>query len=60
MKERVLPDKFPILLGFWYVVDGEPKRAPISGQVCDLKKAYNAKEVRNCDVVTRNLPIVYV
>lgn len=57
MNEPVLEDDYPVYPTYWYVVDGEPKRSPIEGEVRDLKRALKATEIRRCAAVARGLPL---
>lgn len=54
--ERELEDDYPVYAGYWYVVDGEPKRSPINGKATDLKAHLTAAVITSCDIHGRNLP----
>jgi hypothetical protein len=56
--EIVVPNDYPIYLGYWYLVDGKPKRSHIAGTAWQLKEVLEAKEIRICDAVERNLPLI--
>ena len=53
--ERVLEDSYPVYVGHFYIVDGEPTRSPITGSVRGLKVALEAKEIRRCDLRSRGM-----
>jgi hypothetical protein len=55
MEERVLEDDYPVYPGYAYVADGKPISSPIEGNVAALKRALNAKEIKSCDIVGREL-----
>lgn len=55
MDELVLPDDYPVYVDYFYVVDGVVKRSPLQGTVRDLKREYNATEVKCCNAVERGL-----
>lgn len=57
--ERILEDDYPVYLGYWYLLDGEPQRSFINGgTITSLKYITGAKEVRRCDAIKRGLPLV--
>ena len=53
--ERVLEDDYPVHVGYSYIADKRIVASMVFGTVKDLKKDLNAKEVRNCDLVERDL-----
>ena len=58
MLEYILDDDTDVFCGYWYVVNGEPKRSPIQGTIADLKKLWGVTEIYNCDAVERKLPLM--
>ena len=62
LNEPILEDDYPIYMGYWYVLDGEPRRAsaPSGITVGKLKRLSGAKEIRRCDAVARKLPLLSV
>ncbi len=57
LNEPVLDDDYSVFVGYWYVLDGVPKRSMICGHVRELKESSGAAEVRRCDAVRRGLPL---
>jgi hypothetical protein len=60
--EPVLDDCHLIFEDFIYLIDGQPRRSPITGTVRGLKRKLWANEVRRCDVIARGLhnrPVPY-
>lgn len=57
LAEPILEDDYPVYATYWYVLDGEPQRSDVQGQVRDLKRATGAKEIRRCAAVQRKLPL---
>ena len=56
LNERVLPDDYPIYDGYAYICDGKITFAPKGDiSVTGLKRILGVKEVKNCDMVGRNL-----
>lgn len=55
LKERVLPDDYPTYPGYCYVADGKVVISDIKGTVQRLKLYLKANEIRNCDIVGREL-----
>jgi hypothetical protein len=51
--EVILEDDYPVYYTYIYIIDGIIKKSPPIGTVFDLKKFFNAKEVRRCDIVVR-------
>ena len=52
-EEHVLDDAYPVYPGYWYLLDGQPRRSLVRGRVRDLKAETGAAEVRTCDIVAR-------
>jgi hypothetical protein len=57
MDEPILDDNYPVFCTYWYLADGEPKRSPLEGNVRDLKREWQAAEIRRCAAIARNLPV---
>lgn len=55
--EPILDDDYPVYFGYWYIMDGEPKRSEVNGNVRAIKSWHQVKEVRRCDAVGRKLPL---
>lgn len=56
MDEPILPDDYPIYGDYWYLVDSKPYRSDWHDiTALELKHHLNAKEIRRCDAVERNL-----
>jgi len=55
LKERVLPDDYPVYAGYIYVLDGVPRNSWVQGAVRDLRRDTGATEVKSCDLVGREL-----
>lgn len=60
LKEKVLPDDYPVYGDFLYVCDGKVVRCDLmSGTVADLKRdlrsyyKLEAKEIKSCDIEGR-------
>ena len=53
--EKLLPDDYPIYVGYYYLVDGEVKISNIHSTVGELKSVALAKEIRSCSLVDRNI-----
>jgi hypothetical protein len=53
LKERVLPDDYPVHYDYLYVADGKVVRSDIQGTIRHLKRDLNAKEITNCDIFGR-------
>ena len=53
-EEVVLDDEYPVYFEYVYIVDNVFRRSPIEGNVGDLKKEFNAKEIRRCELFARN------
>lgn len=53
--ENILDDNYPVYWDYIYVADGKPIRSDVQGTVFDLKRDTGAKEIRNCDLVARDL-----
>lgn len=53
--ERELEDNYPIYLGYLYVVDGNPWKAPDEMTVGELKQRGKFTSVKNCDIKGRGL-----
>jgi hypothetical protein len=53
LKERVLPDDYPVYYDYLYVADGKVVRSDIQGTIRHLKRDLNAKEIKSCDIVGR-------
>jgi len=52
--ETVLPDDYPVYGNFAYIIDSKKIVSSwINGTVKDLKKEYNATEVRRCEIFAR-------
>jgi hypothetical protein len=59
--ENILPDDYPIYLGYWYIVNSIPVQSPYEGTVRGFKEhCFNFKvnEVRRCNAIARNLPLM--
>lgn len=62
-EEQVLEDYVFVFEDFIYLVDGVPRRSPITGTVAGLKHKLAAGEIRRCDVIGRGLhkqPVPYM
>jgi hypothetical protein len=55
LREHVLEDSYPVHAGYAYVADGKPITSPISGTVLQLKRFLDVIEIKNCDLVGRDL-----
>lgn len=55
LKERELPDDYPLREGFLYVADGKVVRAIADMTVQDWKKRRDVRVITNCDIGGRNL-----
>lgn len=55
--ENILPDDYPVNLGYYYVCDGRVRVSPIGGwlTVKHLKYVLDVSEIRRCDTSARNL-----
>lgn len=54
--ERVVPDDYPIYGDYIYLADGKPVRSDYHNITArEFRARINAEELRNCDVVGRNL-----
>lgn len=53
--EPILEDDYPVYWNYLYVADGEPIVSDIQGTVRELKHSLQAKEIRRCDIVKREL-----
>lgn len=53
--ERILSDDYPVYWDYLYVCDETVCRSPINGTVKDLKRVTGAREVKNCDMLGREL-----
>ncbi len=51
--ETILPDDYPVFYMYWYLLDGEPQRSDIEGNVATLKQDTGAKEIRRCELIKR-------
>lgn len=56
--EPILDDNYPVYWGYWYIMDGVPKRSEVEGNVATIKGWHQVKEVRRCDAVKRKLPLI--
>ena len=60
LDEPILVDTYPIYdypvpQGYWYIIDGLLVQSPIIGTVADLKRLFQATEIRRCDIIGRGL-----
>lgn len=55
VKERALPDDYPVYYGYLYVADGKVVTSDIEGTIRDLKRLLKAAVITNCDIVGRHL-----
>lgn len=55
LKERELPDDYPINAGYLYVVDGQAVTAIQTETVGSLKRRERVASVKSCDISGRNL-----
>ena len=56
INERVLSDDYPVHCGYTYVCDGRIRIAPTGDiTVKELKRLLGVSEVKNCDLVGREL-----
>jgi len=55
LKERVLPDDYPVHAGYSYVADGKVIVSDVWGTVLDLRRDTGAAEIKNCDLFGRDL-----
>jgi hypothetical protein len=53
--ERVLPEDYPVHCGYCYVADGRVISSDVSGTVANLRRNLQASEIKNCDMVGRDL-----
>lgn len=53
--EKVLDDDYPVYWDYLYVADGKVIVSEFRGTVRKLKQHTGAKEIRNCNMVGRNL-----
>jgi len=53
--EPILGDNYPVYWDYLYVCDGIVIRSDIQGTVKDLKQHRNAKEIRRCNIASRQL-----
>lgn len=53
--ENILPDDYPVYPGYYYVGDEVVIESPIKGDVAQLKRTLNCKEIRNCKLIDRNI-----
>jgi hypothetical protein len=51
--ELPLNDDYPVYWDYVYLADGKMIRSNIQGTVRELKRYTKAKEIRNCDIITR-------
>jgi len=51
--EVVLEDSYLVYYSYMYIIDGVLRRSPCNGTIFDLKKYFNAKEIRSCDIIER-------
>lgn len=61
--EPVLDDTMIVIREWIYLIDGIPRRAPVSTTVLGLRMIYGAKTVRKCNVAARKLgdvPVPYL
>ena len=61
--EPALDDSMIVIREWIYLIDGTPRRAPVSTTVLGLRMIYGAREVRKCNVLARNLgttPVPYL
>ena len=54
-KEEVLTDDYPVYYAYYYIIDGQVTRSPLTGTVKDLKLEYNAMEIKSCDILGRKI-----
>ena len=59
LDEPVLADNYPVFYGYLYVADGRVIASDVMGDVCNLKTATGAKEIRRCDIAGRELQPIY-
>lgn len=57
--EIVVTGDYPVHENYWYIVDGNCIRSPISGYARDLLRIFDATEVRRCDCITRGIIDVF-
>lgn len=57
LDEPILEDDYPVYAGYWYIADDKVITSDIRGNVGQLKRYLNAKEIRRCDAVKRNLSL---
>lgn len=58
LNEPILDDDYLVYFEYCYIIDGKMERCPLYGpgmKVRDLKRAFQATEVRRCDLVGRGL-----
>lgn len=53
LDEPILDDDYPVYFGYAYVVDGKVMACKFEGNVAKLKRFFNAKEIRRCDLAGR-------
>ena len=58
LDEPILEDDYPVYPGYWYVADGKPVQSHVHGSAAYLKRQLGAAEIRRCDAVARNLPLM--
>lgn len=56
--EPVLPDDYPVHYGYYYISRGKVVQSEIDGTVEDLKMYLQTDEIRRCDAVGRDLPLI--
>ncbi len=49
--ETVLPDDYPMYLGYVYIVDNRLTRCPAITFVKQYKEMFDAKEIRRCEII---------
>ncbi len=55
--EEAMHADMPVYMDAVYIVDGDIVQSPIFGTVDDLRREFDATEIRRCNTVARRLPM---